>query len=163
MTEPAARLLAEAYAAHGPACRLYARALSDDPDDVVQETFVRLARRLTAGQPAPKHLRAWLLIAVRSAAIDARRRTQRRKSHEVAASPGRRMFEPDERMDAAAAEESLQKLPPRRREAVVLRVWGGLGFEAIAKMTGVATSTAHADFNAGIAELRRRMGIKDEP
>ena len=161
MTDPAARLLAEAYAAHGPACRLYARALTDDPDDVIQEAFIRLARRLTAGEPLPEHLRAWLLTAVRSAAIDARRRSQRRRNHEAAAFAQRPMFEPAEGLDAAAAERALQDLPQRQREAVVLRIWGGLGFEAIAQMTGVATSTAHADFTAGIAELRRRMGAKD--
>ena len=163
MTDPAARLLAEAYAAHGPACRLYARALADDPEDVVQETFVRLARRLTAGQALPEHLRAWLLTAVRSAAIDARRRSQRRRNHESTAFTPRPMFEPGSGLDAAAAERALEELAPRQRETVILRLWGDLGFEAIAQMTGVATSTAHADFTAGIADLRRRMGIKDQP
>lgn len=163
MTEAAARLLADAFAVHGPACRLYARSFALDAEDAQQEAFVRLARRLTAGEALPEHLRAWLMKAVRSAALDARRRARRRRLREASAFAAPPMFQSGEALDAQAAQRALLQLPPRQREAVVLRIWGELGFEAIAQMTGVATSTAHSDFAAGINKLRRLMGAKEEP
>lgn len=163
MTDAAARLLADAFAVHGPACRLYARTLVPDAEDAQQEAFLRLARRLTAGEPMPEHLRAWLMKTVRSAALDARRRARRRHLREASAFAATPMFQRSEALDAESAERALLRLPLREREAVVLRIWGELGFEAIAQMTAVATSTAHADFNAGIEHLRRLMGAKDEP
>lgn len=164
MTDAAARLLADAYAAHAPACRLYARSLSPEADDATHEAFVRLARRLVKGEAVPEHCRAWLLTAVRSAALDMRRRTRRRQRHEVAAFADGRggLFEPNDSHDAATAEGALMRLTARQREAVVLRIWCDLSFEAIAALTGTAASTAHADFTTGIDELRRRMSAKDE-
>ena len=167
VTDAAARMLADAYAAHAPACRLYARSLSPDAKDAAQEAFARLARRLAAGDGLPEHLRAWLMTAVRSAVLDARRRTRRRQRRETLVHPAafaaRAIFEPGAGVDAASAEAALARLPERQREVMVLRIWGDLGFETIATMIGVSTSTAHADFGAGIATLRREMGEKEQP
>lgn len=161
MNDAAARKLADAYTVHGPACRVYARSLTGADDDAAQEAFVRLARRLAAGGVMPEHLRPWLLTAVRSAVIDARRSADRRRQRESAALPDAPLFEPGAALDAEAAERAIMSLPARQREAVTLRIWGELGFEAIARMLGVATSTAHADFNAGIAALRRSLGERE--
>ncbi len=48
----------------------------------------------------------------------------------------------------------------------MLRIWGGLGFAEIAGVLEVAISTAHAEYTAGLADLRRRMeggGTRNAP
>ncbi len=157
MTEADARLLAEAYADHAAACRLYARSLAVE-DDAQQEAFVRLARHLAAGRAMPDHPRAWLLTATRSAALDARRNHRRRLAREAAAFKDKAMFEQSDSLDTNAVERALAQLAPRQREAVVLRLWCDCDFKAIGELTGVAASTAHADYAAGIDELRRLLG-----
>ena len=161
VTDAAARLLADAYTAHAPACRLYARSLTPEADDAAHEAFVRLARRLAAGESMPDVPRAWLLTAVRSAALDARRKSRRRQAREVAAfgaEPPLRLFEAGDALDAQTAETALMRLPARQREAVILRLWGELGFEAIAQVTGVTTSTAQPDYVSAIRQLQLHLG-----
>ena len=158
MDADAARLLADAHARHGGACAAYARSLGGD-EDAAQEALVRLARHLAAGRAMPDSPRAWLLRAVRSAALDGRRRDRRRRAREHAA------FRPQgapEAVEREAVEAALMRLSERRREAVVLRVWCDLDFKAIAALVGVAASTAHADCAAGLAELRGLLGDFDE-
>ncbi|RMH75158.1 MAG: hypothetical protein D6683_11720, partial [Actinomyces sp.] len=55
----------------------------------------------------------------------------------------------------AAWDRRLAALPPRRREAVVLRHVAGLGCAEIAHITGRPVGTVKADVHRGLAQLRR--------
>ena len=163
MTDFAA--VADWFEDHAGACRLYARQWLDAgaADDAVQEAFVRLMRLDTP----PDSPRAWLFAAVRHLALTACRSDARRGSRERSAGErsagGRRPAGGDfaasagDAIDARLAAEALGDLPPRQREAVVLRLWGGLGYAEAASVAGVSLSTAHADYAAAIASLRRRL------
>jgi RNA polymerase sigma factor (sigma-70 family) len=116
---------------HSAALVLYARQWCDGPEDVVQEAFLLLVRQVVA----PDNAVGWLYRVVRNRAINAARSRGRRSRHEAsAARHGEPWFERPEgdRLDAAAAADSLKHLPIEQREAIVARVWGGLSFEAIA-------------------------------
>lgn len=160
MTGRDAELFGEVYAAHAAACRVYARHLSSDAggaEDATHEAFVKLARRLAEGRPLPEHLRAWLLSAVRSAALDARRSFRRRERREafVAYPPA---FELSTgALDAAEVTAALERLPERQREVVVLHLWAGLTFAEAGALVGVSASTAHGDYTVGLATLRTRL------
>ena len=162
MDAAAARALADAHAAHAAACSLYSRSLTGD-EDAKQEAFVRLARHLTAGRGEPRNARAWLLTAVRSAALDEHRGDRRRRDREQ-----RAVFDQADdhgdpaAVDAEAVGRALMRLPARRREAVVLRLWCGLEFNEIARLCGVAASTAHADYTAALADLRHFLEDHDD-
>jgi DNA-directed RNA polymerase specialized sigma24 family protein len=56
---------------------------------------------------------------------------------------------------AQDAEAALARLPFEQREAVVLRIWGGLGFSEIAEATGAPADTAASRYRYGIATLRK--------
>ena len=72
------RMLIDRLAA---ALELYARQWCDEPEDVVQEAFVKLAE-----QPAtPPNPAAWLFRTVRNGAINAGIASQRRRRHEAEA------------------------------------------------------------------------------
>jgi DNA-directed RNA polymerase specialized sigma24 family protein len=54
-------------------------------------------------------------------------------------------------------------LPDRQREAVVLRVWGGLTLQQIATTMGVAVSTVHDDLARAMALMRGTTETPDKP
>jgi RNA polymerase sigma factor (sigma-70 family) len=143
---------------HGGALVLYAQQFCDTPEDVVQEALLRLVRQ----RPGPENEVGWLYRVVRNEAISASRSARRRSRHEAAAAHhGEPWFAPapGERLDVATATRALKQLPVEQRETVVARLWGGLSFEQIAKLTGASTSTAHRWYQAGLAALRERLGV----
>ena len=154
MIDPAR--LAAAFEAHGAALALYARQWLDraTAEDVVQEVFVRLM----AQGAEPANLPAWLFRCVRNAAIAAARSGQRRRRREaVAGVPGGSWFDPrpDDRIDAAAAQAALAHLPPTQREVIILRLWSGMTLAEVTEVTGLAVSTAHDQYRAGLVAVRR--------
>jgi RNA polymerase sigma-70 factor (ECF subfamily) len=60
-------------------------------------------------------------------------------------------------IDAAMAEAALRQLPADAREIVVMRLWGDLGYSAIAAVLGVSVSTAHARYQSSLKQLREIM------
>jgi RNA polymerase sigma-70 factor (ECF subfamily) len=138
---------------------LYARQWlpAGEAEDAVQEVFVRLMRQ----RAAPDNPAAWLFTAVRREAADrCRSNTSRRRRERVVAQGRRGWFENDPAapIDAASAESAIAELPASQREIVVLRVWGGLSFSAIAEVTGSPLSTVFDQYQAGLAGIRQRMG-----
>lgn len=145
-----------------PALALYARQWVDaaTADDVVQSALVALwSQWRSPADPA-----AWTFRAVRNGAISAARGSNRRRKHERSAARSD-WFEPcpADLIDARAAESSLSELPESLREAVVLRLWGDLGFAEIAAVTGVSVSTAHGRYAAGIGQLRIQLEVPCPP
>jgi len=137
---------------------LYARQWLDGAgaDDAVQEALVAL---LDQRQP-PRNPTAWMYRAVRNAAIDAARATDRRRRREQSIAQTRREWfdpQPDALLDAQAAEESLRRLSPEHREVVVLRIWGDLGFAEIAQIMQLGVSTVHERYKAALGQLRSAL------
>src|SRR5919204_1482030 len=95
--------------AHTAALVLCARQWCDEPEDVVQEAFVKLVRQ---ARP-PQDPVAWLYPVVRHGALDAAKRARRRQRRESAAArPVRWFVEPEVNgLDAESAVAALQHLP----------------------------------------------------
>src|SRR3954467_3534708 len=124
---------------HGPklllCARQWTRSLAD-AEDVVQEAFVCFWRhqRDLPGEPM-----ALLVTSVRRAAFDLARRDGRRSAREERAGDDcepdaplfRSSLEFDERR--TAIEDALQRIPTEQREVLVLKIWGELTFEEIAR------------------------------
>jgi RNA polymerase sigma-70 factor (ECF subfamily) len=149
-----ARILDE----QGGALVLYARQwCPSGSEDVVQEAMVQLARQ----DPPPERIAAWLYRVVRNSAISAARAERRRRKYEAAAAIATPWFAAshDDRLDTQAAQAALQRLSPEQRETIVARLWGGLTFDEIAEVTGSSSSSAHRWFEAGLAALRKSLGV----
>lgn len=147
---------------HGAGLVLYARQWCNAPEDVVQEAFLRLVRT----RPVPANVVGWLYRVVRNGAIGAARSAARRRRREAAvARRDEPWFEPSEseQVDAAEATRALEKLSIAEREVVVARLWGGLSFDEIARLTGTSISTAHRHYQAALAVLRERLGVACSP
>lgn len=142
---------------HAAPLVLYARQWCGEPEDVVQEAFLKLVRQ----RPPPQDALAWLYRVVRNGALDWAKMAQRRQRRESAAARPERWFvEPEvDGLDAESAVAALQLLAPEQREVIVARHWGGLSFEQIAQVAACSASTAFRRYTAGVEELRKQLGV----
>lgn len=143
---------------HGDALVLYAQQWCTAPEDVVQEAIIRLMRQ----RPVPDNVIGWLYRVIRNEAVSNARSLSRRKRHESAAGSIRvRWFKPtaDDAMDAESAVAALECLPNELREVLVLRLWSGMSFEAIAEVAEVSTSTAFRRYESALRHLQERWKI----
>lgn len=150
----------------GPRLLLFARQQTSTPaeaEDVVQEAIVRLWRHdrsVSAGDDVPRRL----FGMIRRIATDhaRKRRRQERKAArwaEAVASEQEGWFEPPGEANERTAllEAALRRLPAPQREAVVLKVWGGLTFEAIGEVLGISPHTAASRYRYALNHLRRAL------
>lgn len=142
---------------HAAPLVLYARQWCDAPEDVVQDSFVKLARQ----RRLPDDVPAWLYRVVRHGALDASKIARRRQRRESAvARPVRWFVEPEvDGLDAEGAVAALEHLEQERREVIVAHLWGGLSFEQIGAVAGCSASTAYRRYAAGVDDLRKRLGV----
>lgn len=153
--------LAELLDRHASGLVLFARQFCDAPEDVVQETFLKLAGL----EPPPEKPVAWLFRVVRNGAVDASLAARRRRRYETeVAFQSTAWFDPTDGegkagVDPGDAERELAVLPIAEREVIVARLWGGLTFEQIAEVLGTSSSSAHRLYNRGLADLRERLGV----
>lgn len=134
-------------------------------EDVAQETFIRLwrARR----ELSAERVRPFLYRVARNLVTDelrrraVRARWAQRAPHEAELEPS-----PDqllaERDRNAAVADAIHRLPPRRREALVLAFMNGLSYREVADAMGVSVSTVKNQISAALADLRLALR-RDEP
>ncbi len=124
-----------------------------DAEDILQDAFVRFWKhRRRVNDPA-----AYLFRSVRNAACNlARAQASRRKRQEIAAAP-ESVFAPvaEDGELRAAVETALGRLPVEQREVLVMKIWGGLTFQAIGAVLGVPANTAASRYRYALAALRK--------
>lgn len=139
--------------------RLAVVMLGDRPaaEDVVQEAFCGLYRRW-------RHLShpAKSLPYVRSAVLNGCRSVMRRTRHDIrmAAEPAAASAEYDALVgeEHRAVLQAVRKLPPRQREALVLRYFEDLDEAEIARSMGISRGTVKSTLSRGIAALGLMLG-----
>lgn len=123
--------------------------------DLVQETFLKMARSLETGA-APNHLRAYLFGIARHVSHAAWKRTIREREvrvdypEEVLASE-----QPDERLEAAS--EVISSLPGLQREILDLRYSQGLSYAEMAEALDIPIGTVRSRLHNAIALVRDRL------
>lgn len=140
-----------------------------DPEDVVQEAFIRLWRRRERWAREGS-VRALLYTVTRNAALDERRRDVRedRARHDTdrpdaPASPSEDA-EAEELQEAAQA--AVSRLPPRRQEIFRLAREEGLSYTEIASVLGLSAQTVANHMSLALADLRRELAahlVQDTP
>ena len=132
-----------------------------DTQDVMQELFVRLARRPALLENV-RDERAFLLRLGHNLAIDLmRRRGTRDRNYDQLARESMALFakstDPDEQIFREKLAEALGELPPDQRAVVHLKLWEKLTFEAIAGTLGISQNTAASRYRYGLDKLRERL------
>jgi RNA polymerase sigma-70 factor (ECF subfamily) len=147
-------------------------------EDLFQETFVRVVRTLRDFRPEAS-LTTWIYTIARNLCLDwlkARRRHRETPLDRPATDEGGRVISfkevlasgigrPDERAeggeDEARVVAALSTLSEAKREALVLRVYGGLPYAEIAKITGEPVGTVKFRIHEAIQDLARELGADE--
>lgn len=132
-----------------------------DTRDLLQELFIKLARRpdLLRGV---RDERGFLLRLAHNLAIDLmRRRGTREKNYSQLAGESESLFaptgNPDEQTFRRSLAEALSGLPPDQRAVVHLKLWEKLTFEEIAVALDIPPNTAASRYRYGLDKLRERL------
>lgn len=148
---------------HGPklllCARQWTRSLAD-AEDVVQEAFVRFWRHQRGLDDDPQRL---LFTSLRRAAIDLARRDTRRARREAAAGEdlagpsGWFEHDAEQAERVRAIEAAIRRLPTEQREVLVLKIWGELTFEEIARELDIPANTAASRYRYALGGLRKDL------
>jgi RNA polymerase sigma-70 factor (sigma-E family) len=157
--EAVAALFDEHYAG---LCRLATLLLGDRgrAEEAVQDAFVRTLagwRRLRQPERAGAYLRVAVVNECRSRGR--RRATELRGNRRVAATqPGAATSPPIERAgETLVVLAAVRTLPPRQREAVVLRYYGDLSEAEVADALGCSVGTVKSQLAKARATLATRL------
>ncbi len=152
------------YDNHAPA--LFAFLLNllrneSDTQDVLQELFIKLARRPALLKDVREE-RGFLLRLAHNLAIDLmRRRGTRDRNYDQLAREPMALFagskDPDEQTFREKLAEALGELPADQRAVVHLKLWENLTFEAIAEALEILPNTAASRYRYGLDKLRERL------
>ncbi len=129
--------------------------------DLLQEVFIRLARKPDLLSHALDE-RAFLIRMAHNLALDSfRRRDSRDRRHDQLAAASFGLFartdDPDETEFRRQLAGALGELPPEQRSVVHLKLWGELTFEQIATTLDIPLNTAASRYRYGLDKLRGRL------
>jgi len=140
----------------------------EDSQDLTQEVFLRVFRRLHTFNPESGAFRTWLLRLTRNLLIDNYRKTRKDQALDPLED---QIFALEEKSGLGADAErlvnrreasellsrSLQKLSPELREAVILRDLEQLEYREIAQTLEIPEGTVKSRINRGRRELARQL------
>jgi RNA polymerase sigma-70 factor, ECF subfamily len=137
---------------------LLARVPRWDVDDLVQEVFLIVFRRLRSLRD-PAAFPGWLATIARNRAADHLRRAPRTEElpEDLAASDPR---EADE-TEARGILEAIRALPEAYRETLILRLVEGMTGPEIAARTGLTPGSVRVNLHRGMARLRERLDRRE--
>jgi RNA polymerase sigma-70 factor (ECF subfamily) len=133
--------------------------------EMVQESFARLQEEV-ATSGTPPNTRAWLYRVVRNLSIDHLRRAARFSTPDdpdwmtrVASkrSDGDPSILAEQKEEQTMVLESLDRLPPRQREAVRLKFQEGLTYAEIGQITDQTITTVGWLLHEALATLRKQL------
>ena len=156
---------------HGPALRRFVGArLSAHPDheDVVQETFLRVARQEDVEEKLSRSLdsvRSYLFSIATNVIRDSyRKAVTRQKYDDLTRDRARARGLDSSAEEVVSAQEQLgnvkaaiMRLSPECRDAFVLNRFGGLSYREVADTMNVSVSMVEKHIMRALAEIRRRV------
>ena len=156
--DPAARMGALFDAHHQRLFRLARRLAgnAEDARDFVQETFLRAARAPLSVPPGHSHEEAWLVRVLINICRDRWRQLAVRRIHNpTLASPSATGHPESALIARSMVWRALERLPPRRRAAIVLYELEGTPIPAIARLLGVSAVTVRWHLSIGRREMAK--------
>lgn len=160
MAEDPRRLAAAAYRELAPAVLGYLRSQrGPDPEDVLGEVFLHVARDIGRFSGDDAALRRWVFSIAHNRSMDAHRRAKRDRSTleaEVAEGRSAPADAPTDPVDPELV-EALATLSDEQREVVVLRFVADLSLEAVAKITRRSPGAVKAMQHRAMENLRKAV------
>jgi RNA polymerase sigma factor (sigma-70 family) len=156
------------YRGYAPQVLGYLRANhAPEPDDILSEVFLQVARDLHSFEGDERAFRAWVFTIAHHRLVDARRRVARRPVEPVADPPEAVTATLDDaaelalaRIGAEEVHRVMEALSPDQRAVLLLRVLGELTVEEVAGALGKRPGAVKALQRRGLAAIRRELGRK---
>lgn len=128
-----------------------------EAEDILQDAFVRYWKNQ---RHLPGNPNALIITSLRRAAIDRGRSRTRRINRET------QSYELGDKVAYFDAfgdelhqelEKAVQALPDEQREVVVLKIWGQLTFDEVARQLGISQNTAASRYRYALVTLRKTV------
>jgi len=166
---PPSTRLADLFDQHHQRLYRLARRLTgtrEEAQDLVQETFLRVARSPRAVPPGPRSEEAWLVrVLVNVCRDEWRRKSSRRRldeKYQVTVGPVATLNPEHALVAQSTIWRALQELAPRRRMALILYELDGIDMSEIARLLGVSAITVRWHLSRGRKELARFLTNSEE-
>jgi RNA polymerase sigma-70 factor (ECF subfamily) len=155
---------AAAYRALAPVVLGYLRSQRvPDPEDVLGEVFLHVARDIGRFSGDEAALRRWVFSIAHNRSMDAHRKAKRDRSTldaEISEARSAGADGPSEPLDPALI-EALSTLSDEQREVVVLRFVADLPLEAVAEITGRSPGAVTAMQHRAMDNLRKAVSPEE--
>ena len=147
----------EAYRALAPAVLGYLRSQgAPDPEDVLGEVFLQVARDWRKFRGEEADLRRWVFSIAHNRLLDARRSAARRPAISTSLVPEGAAPPPAGELDPELL-DALANLTPEQREVVVLRFVGDLSLQDVARITRRRVGAVKAMQHRALETLGRSL------
>ncbi|MHB1102942.1 MAG: sigma-70 family RNA polymerase sigma factor [Devosia sp.] len=151
-----------------PALRRYARALTrnaDRADDLVQDCLERAIRKQRLWAPSGP-LQGWLFRILLNIYRNDSRHQRRRGDHQsidtLLVEPSIPAPQPG-RIALGEMSRAIDALPTEQREALLLVVLEGVGYQEAAGILGIPAGTLMSRLSRARAALKTMTGVSEEP
>lgn len=160
------------YEELAPALLGYARLRgARDPEDLVGEVFLHVARKIEAFDGTPAGFRSWVFTIAHHRLVDDHRARERRPVVLVdapieRAAPDAPDLDAIEHLDTEHLVALLERLTPEQRDVLLLRLVSGLTIEEIAGIVGRSIGSTKQLQRRGLGALRKALEeqqIQDVP
>jgi RNA polymerase sigma-70 factor (ECF subfamily) len=160
--------------ANSPRLMLYARQQTrteHDAEDVLQGALVQLVYAVELGElrGGQEQWLPWVVSAIRHLATDAARRQATRLSYEQNADTPSEEHNPwlrsalDDEMRRRHVESVLRTMPADYVEVLILKIWEGLTFQQIARVTGENMNTVNSRYRRALSHFRDKLDSNPMP
>ncbi|MDP8958483.1 MAG: sigma-70 family RNA polymerase sigma factor [Actinomycetota bacterium] len=135
---------------------------AEDPEDLLGEVFLQLARNLKGFEGGEGGFRSWVFMISHHRLIDERRARQRRPERPVTGALEKASGDDVEaealgRLSTEWLAGLFGRLTPDQRDVLALRIIAGLTLEETARAVGKRTGAVKALQRRGLAVVRREM------
>ena len=136
-----------------------------DAEDLVHDVFLEVWNKAASYDQSRARVRAWLLVRVRSRAIDRLRSLDLARRYAMAAAvqpdpPTPARANPEATSDAARARRALATLSEEQRVVVMRAYFEGLTLREVAELEAVPLGTVKSRLAAALAALRIQFAGK---
>ncbi|MBQ3686413.1 MAG: RNA polymerase sigma factor [Treponema sp.] len=135
-------------------------------EDLVHDSFIK-ANEKELVFPTLDDAKFWLIRVVKNASLNyAKRKVREAKAYHKALYEGRQEMESGEtellkKETIEKAKEALEKLPPKLREVLVLREYGGMNYKEIGKILGITEGNVKVRVFRAREQLLKYIGEED--
>lgn len=141
-----------------------------EPDDVVGEVFLHLARGIKDFTGTEANFRSWVFTVAHRRMLDDRRRLGRHPVDPVADAPEPAPSSPDATADEAfqsidtdRVQRLIAQLVPDQRDVMLLRIVGGLTIAEVAEAVGKSVGATKALQRRALAALAKILQTEGVP